>query len=256
MCWSFCIRSFCTFGSWHACTVSHPPSHGGFLTVSCLLWVCQEAVSKCAGILVTEIGHHQNLSPVASSGASTPKQFCSFSLHLRLKIFNAVFYRCRQFLPPVITQTWIRAVEVKMKVHLKLRSWAKMFFQECKEQPFVWTCFEPIILTSPLFWFLGPSFRCRICPLKGVSESSSGEPRSQPCQLSDWQNQRWPSDLLLRHDVLQCLTSANPKGILPMIVNKISLESYCPYFPFAADIPAEVFLVTFHICHKTKIKYF
>lgn len=79
-------------------------------------------MTKCAGTLVTEIGHHQNLSPVASSGASTPKEFCSFSLLLNLRGFNTAFYRCRQVLPPVTTQSWIKAVEVKMKVHLKLRS--------------------------------------------------------------------------------------------------------------------------------------
>lgn len=133
---------------------------------------------------------------------------------------------------------------------------AKMFFQEYKEQPFVWTCFGPMILTSLLFWFLGQSFRCPICPLKGLPESSLWEPRSQPCRFSDWQNQRWPSDLLLRDDEVQCLTSASPMRVLPVTVNKRSLKSYCPYFPFAADVPAEVFLVIFHVCHKIKIKYF
>lgn len=133
---------------------------------------------------------------------------------------------------------------------------AKMFFQEYKEQPFVWTCFGPMILTSLLFWFLGQSFRCPICPLKGLPESSLWEPRSQPCRFSDWQNQRWPSDLLLRDDEVQCLTSASPMRVLPVTVNKRSLKSCCPYFPFAADVPAEVFLVIFHVCHKIKIKYF
>lgn len=45
--------------------------------------------------------------------------------------FLKVFYRYRQFLPVTI-QTWVRAVEVKTKIHLKLSSWAKMFFQEYK----------------------------------------------------------------------------------------------------------------------------
>lgn len=124
MCWSFCTL-------WELTWCLHcvpPPSDGGFLIVSCLLRGYQEAVSRCAGILVTEIGHHQNLSPVASSGASTPKQFCSFSLPLSLRVFNTVFYRCRQLLPPVTIHGWVRAVGVKMKVHLKFRSWAKMFF--------------------------------------------------------------------------------------------------------------------------------
>lgn len=53
---------------------------------------------NCAGILVTKLGHHQNPSPVASS-ASTHKKFCSFSLHLSLKVFNTIFL---QFLPPEI----------------------------------------------------------------------------------------------------------------------------------------------------------
>lgn len=101
MCWSFCITSFCITSfctlwelTWCLHCVTSPNPSGCFLTVSCLLQVCQEVVSKCAGILMTEIRHHQNLSPVASSGASTPKQFFSFSLLLSLRGSDTVFYRC------------------------------------------------------------------------------------------------------------------------------------------------------------------
>jgi len=58
---------------------------------------------------MTEIERHQDLSPVVPSGASTPKQSYSFSIHMSLKGFITVFYRCRQILPPVTIQTWVKS---------------------------------------------------------------------------------------------------------------------------------------------------
>lgn len=105
MCWSFCMRSFCTLTwyrkiSYRADMVSAlcpTPKSWGF--PHCL-WspMSVPGSCNCAGILVTKLGHHQNPSPVASS-ASTHTKFCSFSLHLSLKVFNTIFL---QFLPPEI----------------------------------------------------------------------------------------------------------------------------------------------------------
>lgn len=66
-----------------------------------------------------KIQRHRNLSRLVPSGTSTPKQSSSFSIHMSLKVFNWWPTGVDSFSHQLLSRLGLRAVEVKMEIHLK-----------------------------------------------------------------------------------------------------------------------------------------